>query len=276
MAWVEAGRGDPIVFLHGNPSSSYLWRDVLPHVEALGRCIAPDLIGMGDSDRLTPSGPGRYGFAESYRHLEGFLDGLGIRERVTLVLHDWGAALGFHWANRHRAAVRGIAYCEACAFPLARARLPAWAPAMIEAVRSEAGEASILQGDRFFSELLPRFAPLRGWDEEVWAEYCRPFAEPGEARRPILSWMNSLPLDGEPSEVAQAMASFLAWLPEADLPKLRIDAEPGALRHMAPPGFGEGWRHQEVVSVPGTHFVPEDSADALGLALAAWIRRLPS
>ncbi len=275
MAYVAAGKGDPIVLLHGNPTSSHLWRGVVPHLEDLGRCIAPDLIGMGDSDKLEPSGPDRYGFSESYRYLEAFLDALSIRERVTLVLHDWGAALGFHWANRHREAVRGIAYAEAFAFPLQLDKLPEWSPTLMRRVRSDEGEALILEQDVFFEFMFPQYAPLRGWGEEELREYRRPFREPGESRRPILSWMRSLPIDGEPAGVAAAMEDFLRWLPESDVPKLRVDAEPGAIRHMAPEGFAEGWRHQEVARVPGTHFLQEDSPDELGRVLAEWLRRLP-
>jgi haloalkane dehalogenase len=198
MAYVEVGQGDPIVLLHGNPTSSYLWRNVLPHLEGLGRCIAPDLIGMGDSDKLPDSGPGSYRFVEHRRYLDALLEALNVRERVTLVLHDWGSALGFDWANRHREAIKGIAFMEAIVAPLGR---DDWdkmgVRSAVDPLRSVAGEEMVLQNNYFIEEILPN-AILRKLSDEEMTEYRRPFAASGEGRRPMLTWPRQLPIAGEP------------------------------------------------------------------------------
>src|SRR5262249_20655723 len=196
MAYVEVGEGDPIVLQHGNPTSSYLWRNILPYLQPLGRCIAPDLIGMGDSAKLPDSGPGSYTFAEHRRYLDELLDRLGVRERVSFVVHDWGSALAFDWANRHRAAVKGIAYMEALVRPFTWADFPAQARPMFEALRSPAGEAMVLEQNIFVERALPG-SVLRQLTDDEMAEYRRPFEEPGEGRRPTLAWPRQIPIDGQ-------------------------------------------------------------------------------
>ena len=201
MAYVEVGEGDPIVLLHGNPTSSYLWRNVIPHVHPRGRCIAPDLIGMGDSDKLPDSGPGSYRFVEHRRYLDALLEALDVRERVTLILHDWGSALGFDWANRHRKAVKGIAFMEAIVAPQGRDHWDKMGMGpSLKALRSEAGEAMVLEDNYFIEKILPN-AVLRKLSDEEMAEYRRPFAEPGEGRRPTLTWPRQIPIEGEPADV---------------------------------------------------------------------------
>ena len=188
MAYVEVGQGDPIVLLHGNPTSSYLWRNVLPRLQPLGRCIAPDLIGMGDSDKLPDSGPNSYRFVEQRRYLDALLESLAVRERVTLVVHDWGSALGFDWANRHREAVKGIAFMEAIVAPQGRDHWDKMGMrSALGALRSEAGEQMVLQDNFFIEKVLPG-AILRKLSDEEMAAYRRPFAAPGEGRRPTLTW----------------------------------------------------------------------------------------
>src|SRR5262245_47642835 len=272
MAYVEAGRGDPVVLLHGNPTSSYLWRNVLPHLQPRGRCIAPDLIGMGDSDKLPDSGPGSYRFVEHRRYLDALLEALGVRERVTLVVHDWGSALGFDWANRHREAVKGIAYMEAIARP------QAWdhwdnlnmRPAL-KALRSEAGEAMVLQENFFIEKILPG-AILRTLSAEEMAEYRRPFADPGEGRRPTLTWPREIPIEGEPADVTAIAAAYADWLAESDVPKLFVKAEPGLLVvGGANLDFARGLRAQDEVKVAGLHFLQEDSPDEIGRAISDWM-----
>src|SRR5215468_12207341 len=229
MESVEVGQGDPIVLLHGNPTSSYLWRNVLPLLQPRGRCIAPDLIGMGASDKLPDSGPGSYRFVEHRRYLDALLEALDVRERVTLVIHDWGSALGFHWANRHREAVKGIAFMEAIVRP------QGWdhwdkikmRPAL-QALRSEAGEKMVLRDNFFIEKILPG-AILRALSAEEMAQYRRPFAEPGEARRPTLTWPRQIPIDGEPADVAAIAAAYADWLSTSRVPKLFFRAEPGLL-----------------------------------------------
>ena len=275
MAYVEIGNGDPIVFLHGNPTSSYLWRNVLPHLQSLGRCIALDLIGMGDSDKLPDSGPTSYRFVEHRRYLDGLLEVLNVRERVTLVIHDWGSALGFDWANRHRDAVKGIAIMEA------NVRTQGWdhwdvmnMRPYLEALRSEAGEKMVLEENFFIEKILPG-AVLRTLSAEEMAEYRRPFAKPGEGRRPTLTWPREIPIDGEPSDTTAIVAAYAEWLASCDLPKLFLKAEPGALL-----GGGvnldtaRSWPALTEVTVRGIHFIQEDSPDEIGQAIAKWMERL--
>ncbi len=273
MAYVEVGAGDPIVFLHGNPTSSYLWRDVIPHLEPLGRCIAPDLVGMGDSDKLPDSGPGSYRFVEHRRHLDALLDQLGIHERVTLVIHDWGSALGFDWANRHRDAVRGIAYMEAIVRPVTWTEWPESARGIFQTMRSPAGESMVLEKNVFIERILPA-SVLSPLTEETMAVYRAPFAEPGEGRRPTLTWPREIPFDGEPADVHDIVAAYAEWLPTSTVPKLFVDAEPGVILTGAPREFARTWANQREVRVPGNHFVQEDSGKEIGEAVADWYRSL--
>jgi haloalkane dehalogenase len=274
MAYVEAGTGDPIVFLHGNPTSSYLWRNVMPHLEGLGRCIAPDLIGMGDSDKLEGSGPGSYRFVEHRRYLDGLLDALGVeKRRVTIVGHDWGSALGFDWANRHREAIKGIAYMEAIVRPLAWAEWPAPIRKLFEGFRSEAGEAMVLGKNVFVERVLPG-SVLRGLTDAEMAVYRRPFFELGEARRPTLTWPREIPLDGEPADVVAIVQAYADWLSTSDVPKLFVNAEPGAILVGAQREFCRRWPNQTEITVRGSHFIQEDSPDQIGQALADWYRAL--
>lgn len=275
MAYVEEGSGDPIVLLHGNPTSSYLWRNILPHLESLGRCIAPDLIGMGDSAKLPDSGPGSYRFVEHRRYLDALLDALHVRERVTLVVHDWGSALGFDWANRHRHAVKGIAYMEAIVRPQGWDHWDVMnMRPYLQALRSEAGEKMVLEENFFIEKILPG-AILRSLSEEEWNEYRRPFAEPGEGRRPTLTWPREIPIDGEPADTAAIVSSYADWLSTSAVPKLFLKAEPGALL-----GGGANlqavrkWPAQTELTVKGVHFIQEDSPDEIGQAIAAWMKSL--
>src|ERR1700756_3951753 len=272
MAYVEVGKGDPIVFLHGNPTSSYLWRNVLPHLEPLGRCIAPDLIGMGDSDKLPDSGPGSYRFVEHRRYLDALLEALNVRERVTLVIHDWGSTLGFDWANHHRDAVRGIAYMEAM---VGRQYWDHWDKfkmrPVLEALRSEAGEQMVLQDNFFIEKVLPG-AILRKLSDAEMAEYRRPFKEPGEGRRPTLTFPREIPIDGEPADVRAIATEYAAWLGTSDVPKLFLKAEPGAiLASDRLVNLVRGWPALTEKKVAGIHFVQEDSPDEIGRAVAGWM-----
>lgn len=273
MAYLEAGEGDPVVFLHGNPSSSYLWRNIIPHVESRGRCVAPDLIGMGASGRLAPGAPGRYGFEEQRAYLDAFLEALGIRARVTLVLHDWGSVLGFDWARRHPDAVRGIAYMEAVVRPVSREDLGADTLPMFEALRSAEGERLILEQNMYIEEALPRtiLRPLSAVELDA---YRAPFREPGEGRRAMLTLCREVPFDGTPRAVWDAEAAYAAWLPTTGFPKLFVNAEPGAFLVGEKRAFCRGWRNQQEVSVPGLHFLQEDSPAQIGAALAGWLDRI--
>ncbi|MAT85177.1 MAG: haloalkane dehalogenase [Gammaproteobacteria bacterium] len=275
MAAVDVGEGPPIVFQHGNPTSSYLWRNVIPHVADLGRCIAIDLIGMGDSDKLDDSGPDRYTFVEHRRYFDAALEALGVADDVTLVIHDWGSALGFDWANRHREAVRGIAFMEAIVRPLTWEEWPDAATGVFRGFRSEAGEKMVLEDNVFVERVLPG-SVLRGLTEAEMAVYRRPFARPGEDRRPTLTWPRQIPLDGEPADVVRIARDYAAWLSASDVPKLFVNAEPGAILTGAQRDFCRSWPNLTEVTVAGSHFIQEDSPDDIGRALRAWLSGLPA
>ncbi len=270
MAYVESGEGRPIVFLHGNPTSSYLWRDVMPECAGLGRCIAPDLIGMGDSDKLPDPGPDTYSFATHSRFLEGFLAAVGVERDAVLVVHDWGSALGFDWANRHREAVAGIAYMEAIVRPFADwSEFSSQAAPLFQALRSDKGEELILDRNLFIERVLPG-SILRELTEEEMAEHRRPFAERGD-RWPTLTWPRQIPVGGEPGDVARIAESYSRWLAASDIPKLFVNAEPGAILAGAVRELCRSWPNQTEVTVKGSHFIQEDSGAEIGRAVADWI-----
>jgi len=269
MAYVDVGRGDPIVFLHGNPTSSFLWRNVIPHVADLGRCIAPDLIGMGDSDKVPGSD---YRFADHRRYLDAFLEAVDVRDSVTLVLHDWGSGLGFDWANQHRDAVVGIAYMEAIVRPVTWTDWPEASRGIFEAMRSPAGDELVLQKNIFVERILPASIIRRLNDEEMSA-YRRPFSTPGEGRRPTLTWPREIPIDGTPSDVDAVVAGYAEWLAGCDVRKLFINAEPGAILVGDQREFCRTWPNQTEETVAGIHFVQEDSPNEIGIALRRWIEQ---
>ncbi|MEW6476857.1 MAG: haloalkane dehalogenase [Actinomycetota bacterium] len=277
MAYVDVGEGPhTVLLLHGNPTSSYLWRNVIPHLEGVGRCIAPDLIGMGDSDKLPDSGPQRYTFAEHRRFLDAFLLGLGLTAagRIVLVVHDWGSALGFDWARRHPQAVDGIAYMEAIVAPVTWDDWPDEARGIFQAFRSPKGEELILERNYFVEKILP-LSVLNPLSDEVMAAYRRPFEQPGECRRPTLTWPRQIPIDGEPADVVADVEAYGRWLgTEESPPKLFVNAEPGSILVGKQREFCRSWPNQIEVTVPGLHFVQEDSADAIGAAVADFIGTL--
>jgi haloalkane dehalogenase len=277
MAYHESG-GDPaaadagrtIVFLHGNPTSSYLWRNVVPHARGRARCIAPDLIGMGDSDKLDDPGPGSYRFVEHRDYLDGLLDQLDIGDDVVLVVHDWGSALGFDWASRHPGRVAGIAYMEAIVRPLTWDEWPEVARPVFQALRSDAGEEMVLERNLFVEAILPA-AILRRLDDAELDEYRRPFAEPGEGRRPTLTWPREIPLEEQPADVVRIVRDYGVWLAQSNVPKLFVNAEPGSILVGAQREFCRTWPNQREVTVAGSHFVQEDSGDEIGQALCGWL-----
>jgi haloalkane dehalogenase len=273
MAYVEAGEGDPIVLLHGNPTSSYLWRGIIPHLTGLGRCIAPDLIGMGDSDKLEDSGPRRYRLVEHRRYLDAFLEAVGVNDKVTFVVHDWGSALGFDWANRNRHAVKGLAYMEAIVQPLTWTQWPEAALQIFQGFRSINGESMILTHNLFIERVLPGSIKRKLTDEEM-AEYRRPFLEPGEGRRPTLTWPREIPIEGKPEDVTTIVGNYAVWLRQSAIPKLFVNANPGAILVGEQREFCRTWSNQTEVTVPGIHFVQEDAPDEIGQAIADWLRTL--
>lgn len=273
MAYVEMGTGAPILFQHGNPTSSYLWRNVMPHLADQGRCIALDLIGMGDSEKLENSGPGRYRFVEHRRYFDAALEALGVRDAVTLVIHDWGSALGFDWANRHREAVLGIAYMEAIVRPVSWEEWPEVITPLFRGFRSAAGEEMVLEKNIFVERVLPG-SVLRKLSEEEMAVYRRPYLAPGEDRRPTLTWPREIPLSGEPADVVQIAQDYADWMSVNELPKLFVNADPGAILTGPMRDFCRGWKNQSEVTVRGSHFLQEDSPDEIGRAVADWRRAL--
>ena len=270
MAYVDVGAGRPIVFLHGNPTSSYLWRNVMPHLVPHGRGLAPDLVGMGDSAKLADAGPGSYRFVEHRRYLDGWFEALGLERDVVLVVHDWGSALGFDWARRHPDAVAGIAYMEAIVRPVTIDEWPESARPVFEALRTDAGEPMVLDKNVFVERVLPG-SVLRTMSDAEMDEYRRPFRRPGEDRRPTLTWPREIPIDGQPADVTAIVADYAEWLSSSDVPKLLISAEPGAILVGAQLEFARGWPNQREVTVAGSHFVQEDSPDEIGAAIAAWL-----
>jgi haloalkane dehalogenase len=270
MAFVDTGLGDPVVFLHGNPTSSYLWRNVIPHVQGEARCLAPDLVGMGDSGK---SRMGSYRFVDHSRYLDAWFDVLGLTRSVILVMHDWGSALGFHWARRHADRVRGLAYMEALVRPVTWEEWPERARKIFQAMRSPAGEEMVLQNNVFVERILPA-SVLRGLTEDEMDVYRRPYRAPGESRRPTLTWPREIPVGGEPADVVSIVNDYAEWLATSPIPKLFVNAEPGVILTGAQREFCRRWPNQQEVTVRGSHFVQEDSPAEIGRALAAFVARI--
>jgi haloalkane dehalogenase len=270
IGYVDVGQGDPIVFLHGNPTSSYLWRNVIPHVADLGRCLAPDLVGMGQSG---PSPGGAYRFADHARYLDAWFEALGLTGNVTLVLHDWGSALGFHRACRYPQQVRAIAYMEAIVAPRRWDDFPNGRDQMFRALRSDAGERLVREDNFFIETVLPKSVIRRLSDAEMEA-YRRPFRR-REARLPMLVWPRELPIEGEPADVVAIVGRYGAWLAHAQVPKLFVNAKPGALVTDRLRDTCRRWPNQREVTVPGIHYIQEDAPHEIGAALRAFLRELP-
>lgn len=271
IAYIEEGSGDPIVLLHGNPTSSYLWRNVIPELTGRGRVIAPDLIGHGDSEKLPAAdGPGRYTFGVAYEYVDGLLQAIGADAGVTFVLHDWGTALGFHWAHQHPHAVRGIAYMEGIVCPVEWEDWPESARGIFQGFRSPKGEELCLERNMFVEAVLPG-AVLRELGEEEMAHYRAPFATPHD-RQPTLNWPRQIPIEGEPPEMVALVESYGNWLASNDSPpKLFINAEPGSILVGRQREFCRTWPKQSEVTVRGAHFLQEDSPREIGQAVARWM-----
>jgi len=266
MSYVDTGTGDPIVFLHGNPTSSYLWRNIIPNLTSAGRCLAPDLMGMGESGS---SLDGSYRFADHSAVLDQWFDAVGLTSNVTLVIHDWGSALGFHWAKRHPERVKGIVYMEAIVRPVTWEDWPDAARQVFQGFRSPAGEEMVLEKNVFVERVLPG-SVIRGLTEEEMTVYRKPYLEPGESRRPTLTWPREIPIDGEPADVVQIASEYSEWLAGSQMPKLFINAEPGAILTGPQRDFCRTWPNQQEVNVKGTHFIQEDSPAEIGRAIAQW------
>lgn len=279
LAYHEVGSGDPVIFLHGNPTSSYLWRNVIPHVEGVARCVAPDLIGMGDSDKLPEDlGPERYRFTEHARFLDAFYETVGVSDNVILVCVDWASALAFDWANRHRGSVQGVVYMEAIV------RLRTWddytarRPAgggreAIQRLRSHEGERLVLEENLFVEQVLPSMV-MRTMSDDEMAEYRRPYLVPGEGRRAMRAWPQELPIDGKPADNVTAVQAYADWLSNTDVPKLFINGDPGMSLVDGQREFCRSWPNQREITVSGYHNLPEDSPDAIGIAVAEFVSNI--
>jgi haloalkane dehalogenase len=272
MAYVDVGEGDPIVFLHGNPTSSYLWRNVIPHVRHLGRCIAPDLVGMGESGKLPDPARGTYSFETHAAYLDAFLEEVQLVGPVTLVLHDWGSALGFDWAVRHRDRVRGLAFLEAIVTPLTWADWPADARRIFQTMRGPDGEAAVLDKNVFVERILPA-SVARGLNQRALERYRQPYPTP-QSRWPTLEWPRQIPIENVPPKVHDVVDRYRRWLASSPVPKLFVNAEPGSILVGRQREVVRRWPGLTEVTVPGAHFVPEDSPHEIGRALAEWIPTL--
>ena len=274
LAYVDEGTGDPIVLLHGNPTSSYLWRNVIPELTNSGRVIVPDLIGQGDSEKIAASeGSDRYSFHVAYDYLAGLLDALGINQNVTLVIHDWGTGLGFHWANLHRDAVKAIAYMEGFVTPLTWQDWPEGAQGVFKGMRSEKGEELVLNRNTFIEKILPS-SVIRPLSETEMDHYRAPFKTP-EDRQPTLNWPRTLPINGEPADIVALISDYANWLEkDGSIPKLFINAEPGSVLVGRQREYCRTWPNQSEVTVKGLHFIQEDSPVEIGQAVAQWLKEI--
>lgn len=274
MAYVDEGQGDTFLLLHGNPASSFIWRNIIPHLTGLARCVAPDLIGMGDSDKLPDTGPDSYRFVDHQRYLEALYDQLDLGDRVIVVGQDWGSALAFDWAYRNQDRVQGIVHSESIPCAWTREDFPI--QGMLEsflAFRSPEGETMALQDNVFVETTMP-YGTLRALTDQEMNEYRRPFSEAGEARRATLSWPRQVPFEGHPIDVDRIVQTYSDWLPNSSVPKLFIDADPGFIVTGKIRQWIKTWDNQDIVTVRSKHFVQEDAPDEVGGAIAAWYNRL--
>ena len=274
IAYVESGSGDPIIFLHGNPTSSYLWRNITPHLESQGRCICIDLIGMGDSDKLDNPDENSYQFEEHYHYVNAAIESLTNGENITFVIHDWGSALGFNWCYNNPTSVKGIAYMEAIVKEMTWDDWDNDAKSIFQGFRSAAGENLVLEKNYFVEKVLPG-SIIRTLNSDEMNEYRRPFLNSGEDRRPTLSWPREIPIEGQPGNVCEIVNRYAEWMETNNIPKLFINAEPGAITTGRIRDFCRSWRNQTEVTVKGGHFVQEDSPDEIGKAISTWYKNIP-
>ena len=273
LAYTDSGSGDPIIFLHGNPTSSYLWRNITPYLESQGRCVCIDLIGMGDSDKLDNPDENSYRFEEHYHYINTAIESLTNGENITFVLHDWGSALGFNWCYHNPELVKGIAYMEAIVKEMTWEDWSDEAKGIFQGFRSDAGESLVLEKNYFVERVLPG-SIIRKLSEEEMEEYRRPFINEGEDRRPTLSWPREIPINNHPENVCAIVNRYAEWMQTNDLPKLFINAEPGAITTGRIRDFCRSWKNQTEITVKGIHFIQEDSPDEIGNAISSWYKNI--
>ena len=272
MAYVEKGEGDPIIFQHGNPTSSYLWRNIIPHLENHGKCIAIDLIGMGDSDKLEDEGDNTYSYHVHKKYFDACLKELGVKDDITFVIHDWGSALGFDWAYDNKNNVKGICYMEAIVKTISWEDWPEDGKSIFQGFRSEAGEDLILKKNLFIEGVLPG-AIIRNLSDKEMDVYRKPFLKEIE-RRPTLDWPRQIPIDNKPEEVCNTVEDYSLWMSINEIPKLFINANPGSILKGKQREFCRKWKNQEEVTVKGTHFIQEDSPKDIGQAISSWYQKI--
>ena len=273
IAYDRTGQGSPIVFLHGNPTSSYLWRNIVPHLESVASCYVFDLIGMGDSDKLDKSGPDSYEFEEHFEYLDKAIKEVVTADKITLVLHDWGSALGFHWAFKNQDRVNGIAYMEGIVKELKWEEWNEQSRGLFQAMRSDAGEELILEKNIFIEKILTG-SIIRDLSHEELETYREPFNQPGEDRRPMLSWPRQIPIEGDPKNVCKIVSEYSDWMSKNNMPKLFINAEPGAIIQGSVRDFCRTWNNQSEITVRGIHFIQEDSPNEIGSAIQEWYEKI--
>ena len=272
MTYVDKGEGDPIIFQHGNPASSYLWRNIIPYLENQGRCIAIDLIGMGDSDKLTDNGNNTYSYHIQKQYFEKCLEELEIKENITFVIHDWGSALGFNWAYEHQESVKGICYMEAIVKKISWEDWPKDAKSIFQGFRSDAGEDLILKKNLFIEGVLPN-AIIRNLTETEMDIYRKPFLKEID-RRPTLDWPRQIPINNEPEDVCKIVDDYSSWMSINEIPKLFINADPGSILTGKQREFCRKWKNQQELTVKGNHFIQEDSPNEIGEAISKWYKNL--
>ena len=272
MSYVDRGEGDPIIFQHGNPASSYLWRNIIPYLENQGRCIAIDLIGMGDSDKLTDNGNNTYSYHIQKQYFDKCLEELEIKENITFVIHDWGSALGFNWAYEHQESVKGICYMEAIVKKISWEDWPKDAKSIFQGFRSDAGEDLILKKNLFIEGVLPN-AIIRNLTETEMDIYRKPFLKEID-RRPTLDWPRQIPINNEPEDVCKIVDDYSSWMSINEIPKLFINADPGSILTGKQREFCRKWKNQQELTVKGNHFIQEDSPNEIGEAISKWYRNL--
>ena len=273
MAYIDEGNGDTFLFLHGNPTSSYLWRNIAPHVEDMGRVVIPDLIGMGDSEKLDDVDNEGYKYHGQYGYLTGLLENLDLGNDIHLIIHDWGSAMGFQFARENPDRVKSITYMEAIVMPLTWEQWPDAATKIFQLFRSEAGEELVLEKN-FFVERILLADSATGYTDEEKAEYIRPFLKEGEDRRPTLTWPRQIPLDGNPNAVVEEVRKNAEFHKDSEIPKLFINANPGSILVGEQREFARTWKNQTEITVSGNHFIQEDSSEEIGTALRDFVKAL--
>ena len=273
MAYLDSGDGQSIIFLHGNPASSFLWRNITPSVEGLGRIIVPDLIGMGDSEKLEGEDNEDYQYHGQYKYLSALLDSLDLGNEINLVIHDWGSAMGFQYARENSDRIKSITFMEAIVMPLSWDQWPENARNIFQLMRSEAGEEIVLEKNVFVERILLNDS-ANGFSDEEKAEYIRPFKNPGEDRRPTLTWPRQIPIDGSPQAVIDEVTKNGEFHKNSDIPKLFINADPGSILVGDQREFVRSWKNLQEITVKGNHFIQEHSPKEIGDALKNFLKSL--